>query len=152
IDQDDDISPAAINALLKDTTDMLVEVIAVKKFREARARKYLPGKLLVYADPTGEDVSLGLVIDDELSKIHDLALARLNAVERLGIRVGRPAERPRLEEELELLRVPTESTSKPTPSSADHPQFVSRNPDRKTTRKPTPPAGEPDSQVPQVPS
>ncbi|GLW08721.1 hypothetical protein Misp01_38510 [Microtetraspora sp. NBRC 13810] len=123
ISKDDDITPAVLNNLLKLTGDEGVEVITVKKIREGKPR-YLQVKLLIYADTTGTDIVLSMVVNDELSKVHEHALARLDAVTKLNIRVEQPAEHPPLDAELERQRIPVEPTS---------PAELSPSPPRATT-------------------
>ncbi|WP_440068607.1 hypothetical protein [Streptosporangium sp. OZ121] len=117
---EDDIAPATINALFGDVDETQMEVVAVKRFHEKPAKRFLPVKLLVYAD-NGQDINLAVAIADELSQTHELALAALGGSERLGIRVDQPAQRPILTDELEALRIPTHPTQETEPPT---PQFT----------------------------
>lgn len=116
----DDVSAAEFNALLK--ADRL-QVLRVHKVT-TRKHRYLPALLLVFADTERKEIELALCLDDDLSDAHAIALNRVGAVERLGIKVGSPPERPALDEDLEQLRAAdgeaVEAASEPE-SSADGP-------------------------------
>ncbi|MFF7929079.1 hypothetical protein ACFZDP_50015 [Streptomyces mirabilis] len=106
-----DITAADITTLLRDngTTDR--EVLQVKSITQARARRVLPVKLLVYADQDRSDIQLGVVVDGELSHLHELELIGFGGAKRLDITVEPPAERPVLDPELEKARVPLPEVS-----------------------------------------
>ncbi|MEU4516232.1 hypothetical protein AB0G05_42635 [Nonomuraea wenchangensis] len=115
-----DLSPSALNAFLAQVADPAaeesIEVVNVRKFSAKRTRRFRPVKLLVYADATRQDINLAVVVDDEVSRRHELALAALGGASALGIRVDEPAERPMLADELERLRVPTGGTAPEAPA------------------------------------
>ena len=66
----------------------------------------MPAKVLVYADADRSDIQLAVVIDDELSAAHELALLNLGGAAALGIQVEPPSQRPTLDPGLERARVP----------------------------------------------
>lgn len=112
----DEVTVPAINSLLRGSTGSRssLEVLVVRKIRPSTHR-YLPVKLLVYGDPEGGEVELSVVVDHEVSPAHDLALAKLGGVEKLGITVAPPTPRPTLTDELEALRVAVDPTQPPAP-------------------------------------
>lgn len=95
-----DVTAAEFNALLRAERLQVLRIhkVAVRKHR------YLPALLLVFANPSRDEVELALCLDDDLSNAHGIALDRVSAVDRLGISVGKPAERPVLAADLEELR------------------------------------------------
>lgn len=115
-----DLSLSALNTFLAQVADPAaeesIEVINVRKFGEKRTRRFRLVKLLVYADATRQDINLALVIDNEISPRHELALARLGGANALGIRVDKPAERPKLTDDLERLRIPTSGLTSDAPT------------------------------------
>ncbi|GAA2215689.1 hypothetical protein GCM10009850_111570 [Nonomuraea monospora] len=118
-----DVSPAALNRFLgdisDDSADLRLEVINIRKINVKRVRRFRPVRLLVFADTTLEDVNLAVVIDNEISPSHQRALAKLGGAAALGIKIDEPAERPRLDDELEQLRAPT--TASPSTLAAEPP-------------------------------
>lgn len=92
-----DVTPSGFNALFKgDRLQVLrIHKVAVKKHR------YLPVQMLVYADQDRQELELAICIDDELAISHGLALDSIEAVDRLGLSVGKAEPRPMLEAELE---------------------------------------------------
>jgi hypothetical protein len=108
---DTDITAADITALLREngTTDR--EVLQVKSISQAKARRVLPVKLLVYADEDRTDIQLGVVVDGELSQTHELALIGHGGAKALGITIEPPPERPILEPELEKARIPLQEVT-----------------------------------------
>lgn len=97
----EDVTPAGFNALLRGDR---LQVLRIHK-TSVKKHRYLPAQLLVYADHQRQELELGLCIDDELATAHGLALDRIGAVQRLGLSLGTPAERPQLEPELEQQRL-----------------------------------------------
>ncbi|WP_018762339.1 hypothetical protein [Arthrobacter sp. 135MFCol5.1] len=93
----DDVTPSGFNALFKgDRLQVLrIHKVAVKKHR------YLPVQMLVYADQDRQELELAICIDDELAVAHGLALDGIEAVNRLGLTLGKPDPRPILDAELE---------------------------------------------------
>lgn len=96
----DDVSPSSFNALFKGDR---LQVLRIHKVA-AKKHRYLPVKMLVYADENRQELELAICIEDDLATAHGLALDSIGAVERLGLSFGQPAERPMLEPELEALR------------------------------------------------
>lgn len=97
----EDVTPEGFNALLRGDR---LQVLRIHK-TTVKKHRYLPAQLLVYADHQRQELELGLCIDDELATSHGLALDRIGAVQRIGFSLGAPAERPRLEPELEERRL-----------------------------------------------
>ncbi|MDQ0825587.1 hypothetical protein QFZ60_001760 [Arthrobacter sp. B2I5] len=93
----DDVTPSGFNALFKgDRLQVLrIHKVAVKKHR------YLPVQMLVYADQDRQELELAICIDDELAVAHGLALDGIEAVNRLGLTLGKADPRPILDAELE---------------------------------------------------
>lgn len=96
----DDVTPPGFNALLRRDR---IQVLRIHKV-SVRKHRYLPVQLLVYADPGRNEVELAVCIDDDLATEHALALARIEAVKRLGISVGDAEPRPVLDADLEAQR------------------------------------------------
>ncbi|TDT78666.1 hypothetical protein DFO47_10659 [Arthrobacter sp. AG258] len=128
----------------RDDRNRLIEIIRIRKIASQNQFLYLPAKLLIYGNPDSGEVELALCIDGELQTTHGLELAAMDAVSKLGIQVGQPEPRPRLEPALEKLRVSAEQvevlaqgikTSLPDvesvePSSTEAPPKVSEMPVR----------------------
>lgn len=91
----DDVTPAAINALLRGER---LQVLRVHKVT-SRKYRYLPVQLLIYGDPGRNEIELAVCIDDELSVSHSYALETVKAVASLGISIGQPAPRPVMDPE-----------------------------------------------------
>lgn len=116
----DDVTPSGFNALFR--RDRL-QVLRIHKV-SIRKHRYLPVKLLIYGDPARQEVELALCIDDDLAGEHGLALARIEAVDRLGISIGEAEPRPILDAELESQRTDdppghVESDAAPSPRAND---------------------------------
>lgn len=118
----DDVTAAEFNALLKAERLQVLRIhkVAVRKHR------YLPALLLVFADSSRDEIELALCLDDDLSNAHGIALDRVGAVERLGLSVGKPAERPVLEADLEDMRADAEQQDEPV--AQDPPESKSIQP------------------------
>lgn len=101
-----DVTPNAINRVLEVTAEdeVQVQVLRVQKLTR-RARLLLPVKLLIYADEAGVEVQLGVVVDGELSVLHEIELNKLGGAERLEIKVAAPAVAPELPAELSDERI-----------------------------------------------
>ncbi|WP_157875880.1 phospholipase D-like domain-containing protein [Peterkaempfera griseoplana] len=106
----DDLTPEKINNLLRTIPDSSLTVLAVRRIKQPRTPRYLPVDLLVYTDPDRAEIQLAVVLDGKLSGAHDIALISLGGADTLDIRVDPPAERPMLDEGLESIRVPVDST------------------------------------------
>ncbi|MEV7928587.1 phospholipase D-like domain-containing protein [Kitasatospora sp. NPDC088779] len=100
-----DIPVTDINALLRERGTTNREVLLVRKATQAKARRVMPAKLLVYADPERTDIQLGVVVDGELSHTHEIALLNHGGAKALGIQVEPAPERPALTPELERARI-----------------------------------------------
>lgn len=108
-----DVAASEINALLRDRGDVRREVLLVKRVSQAKARRVMPAKILVYADADRSDIQLAVVVDDDLSQAHELALLNQGGASALGIQVAPPAERPTLDDpKLESARVPLAEVSR----------------------------------------
>lgn len=95
-----DVSPGAMNSLLKDGR---VEVLRVHRV-SVRKHRYLPVKLLVFGDPARHEIELAVCIDDDLSPEHGMALDRAGAADKLKLSLVDAEPRPLLDEELERIR------------------------------------------------
>ncbi len=86
-----DIPVERVNHLLKtQVEETRMEVLGVRRVQPKRP-KYMPIKLLVYADPTRTEVEIATCIEGDLSPEHDLALARLGGAAKIGITVVQDA-------------------------------------------------------------
>ena len=74
----DDVTPTGFNALLKGGRHQVLRVHKVT----SRKHRYLPVKLLVYADQSRRELEWAVCIEDDLATEHGLALDRIQAVER----------------------------------------------------------------------
>lgn len=101
-----DVTAEGFNALLsaRDGRQRRVEILRVRRV-SPNTHRYMPVQLLVYGDPARNEVDLAVCIDGELQPEHGLALDSIGAVDRLGLSVGPPEERPLLDPELESQRV-----------------------------------------------
>lgn len=92
---DGDFPPHGLNRMLAgdEDNDGKVEILAVRKITP-RARLFLPVKLLVFADRDGAEAQVGVVVDGELSRDHELEIERLGGADALGINVAPPAAAP----------------------------------------------------------
>lgn len=106
----DDIPVADFNSLLK--SDKL-QVLRVRR-ATTKKHRYLPVQLLVYADMATGELDLAVCLDDRLAIDHSIALAKIGAVERLGLRFEENDDRPVLDDELESQR-----TEVPSPVAGD---------------------------------
>lgn len=111
----DDVTPSGFNALLRrDRLQVLrIHKVSISKYR------YLPVKLLIYGDQARKEIELALCIDDDLAVEHGLALARIEAVSRLGITLGEAEPRPVLDDELESHRTAEPVDQPGEPSASD---------------------------------
>jgi hypothetical protein len=101
-----DVTAERFNALLarRGGRTANIEILKVRKV-SPNTHQYMQAQLLIYGAPERAEVQLGLCIEGDLSSNHDLALQRIDAVGRLGISVGSPAERPPVPDALEQIRV-----------------------------------------------
>lgn len=107
----DDVTPPAFNELLAGGKTKVLRVHKVT----GNVHRYLPVKLLVYAEQNRRELELAVCVEDELAIDHGLALDQIEAVSRLGLSLGAPEPRPVLDEALESQRV---STAPPEPEAA----------------------------------
>jgi hypothetical protein len=118
----DDVTPSGFNALLNGNK---LQVLRVHKVT-SRKHRYLPVKLLVYADQSRSELELAVCIEDDLATEHCLALDRIQAVERLGLSLGDAGPRPILDEELEGQRI-TDSSAESDVVEGQEDQFPIRS-------------------------
>ena len=99
-----DVTIASLNKLLTEgeSREAKLDVLAVEGVSPKKHR-YLPVKLLIFADDRRAEVQLGLVIEGQLSSSHERALIAAGGHGALGINVGEPAERPALPDDLGLV-------------------------------------------------
>jgi phosphatidylserine/phosphatidylglycerophosphate/cardiolipin synthase-like enzyme len=74
-------------------------------------------KLLIYGNVTGGEVELSVVVDELQSSRHDIALEGLGGAEGLGIKVGKPDDRPTLSGDLEAQRLEVGAAEAPAVES-----------------------------------
>lgn len=103
-----DLTVEQFNDLMRNREDRerLIEILRIRKIASQNQHLYLPGQLLVYGNPEQDEIALELCIDGELQSQHELELAALGAVEKLGFQVAPPEPRPTLSPDLEEARVP----------------------------------------------
>jgi hypothetical protein len=100
-----DVTVANLNRLISegDSREGRLDVLAVENL-SPKKHSYLPVKLLIFADDSRAEVQLGVVIEGQLSGIHERALLTVGGPATLGISIGEPAERPALPDDLEAVR------------------------------------------------
>lgn len=103
----DDVTPVEFNRLLKADRQDRLQVLRIHKV-VVKKHRYLPVQLLVYGDDTRRELELAVCVEDDLSTEHGLALDRVSAVERLGLKLEAAEPRPVLDEELENQRASVE--------------------------------------------
>ena len=122
----DDVTPAEFNRLLKIRSKERLQVLRIHKVTLKR-HLYFPVQLLVYGDESRSEIELAICIDDALAHDHGIALDRIGAVDRLGLKLAVAEPRPILDEELESQRsgpiepspaVPTDSPEPPLASAS----------------------------------
>lgn len=103
----DDVTAAKFNDLLRarPAREQRIEILQVRKV-SPNTHRFLPAHLLIYGDPSREEIEPAVCVEGELRTDLGLALDKINGVERLGLSIGPPAERPKLDDELENQRVP----------------------------------------------
>jgi hypothetical protein len=106
----DDVTPAEFNRLLKAESQDRLQVLRIHKVQVKR-HLYLPVELLIYGDETRSEIELAVCIDDDLAEDHGIALDRIGAVDRLGLKLAAAEPRPVLEDELEIQRSGREDTN-----------------------------------------
>ena len=99
----DDVTAAEFNQLLKKRGHDRLQVLRIHKV-QATKHRYFPVQLLVYGDETRSELELAVCVDDELVAEHGFALERIDAVQRLGLKLEPAEPRPVLEDELEVER------------------------------------------------
>jgi hypothetical protein len=100
-----DVTVASLNRLIAegDSREGRLDVLAIENV-SPRKHRYLPVKLLLFADDARAEVQLGIVIEGQLSSIHERALLTTGGASALGISIGEPAKRPPLPDDLEAIR------------------------------------------------
>ncbi|MFG2286539.1 phospholipase D-like domain-containing protein [Streptomyces sp. NPDC048595] len=109
--EDGEVTAEEITTLLHENGTTTREVLQVKSIVQTRTRHVLPVKLLVYADAERADIELGVVIDGELSDRHEIELIGFGGAKGLGINVEPEPERPLLEPDLEMARIPLQEVT-----------------------------------------
>ncbi|MEV3854991.1 hypothetical protein AB0J38_11770 [Streptomyces sp. NPDC050095] len=141
-----DITAEDINALLRESGNTRRDVLLIKDLTQAKARRVMPAKVLVYADPDRADIQLGVVVDGELSHAHELALIAQGGAKTLNITVEPAPERPALAPELERARTAlpdtTQHRAKQAAAHLGTPGPIPRQPDRPNPDGPPAPAHE----------
>lgn len=137
--EDGEVTAEEITALLVENGTTTREVLQVKGIVQTRVRHVLPVKLLVYADAERADIELGVVIDGELSDRHEIELIGFGGAKGLGINVEPDLERPPLEPDLEMARIPLQEVTQKRAEQA----AVQLN-------SPVPLPSEPEAQKPQA--
>lgn len=117
-----DFAPQALNRLLSndEESEDRIEILVVQKMTP-KARLLLPVKLLIFSDKEASETQVGIMIDGELSREHELEVERLGGAETLGIRVGPPLLAPlgELSKEAISQRVPLEELARLRASAAE---------------------------------
>jgi hypothetical protein len=106
----DDVTPAEFNRLLKADSQDRLQVLRIHKVVVKR-HLYLPVQLLIYGDESRSELELAVCVDDDLATEHGIALDRVGAVERLGLKLEAAEPRPVLDEELEIQRTSAKGPS-----------------------------------------
>lgn len=99
----DDVTAVEFNRLLRADTQSKLQVLRIHKVQVTKHR-YLPVQLLVYGDEARSEIELAVCVDDELATEHNLALERIDAVKRLGLKLAPAEPRPTLDDDLEIQR------------------------------------------------
>jgi hypothetical protein len=105
-----DVTPAEFNRLLKARGQERLRVLRIHKVA-VKKHLYLPVQLLVYGDENRRELELAVCIDDDLATEHGLALDRVGAVDRLGLKLEAAEPRPVLDEDLESKRTSQDELS-----------------------------------------
>src|SRR5690606_7692574 len=98
-----DVTAVEFNRLLRADTQSKLQVLRIHKVQVTKHR-YLPVQLLVYGDEARSEIELAVCVDDELATEHNLALERIDAVKRLGLKLAPAEPRPTLDDDLEIQR------------------------------------------------
>jgi hypothetical protein len=99
----DDVTPAEFNRLLKAGGQSRLQVLRIHKV-VVQKHRYLPVQLLIYGDDSRRELELAVCVEDDLATDHGLALDRIGAVERLGLKFEAADPRPVLDDDLESQR------------------------------------------------
>lgn len=99
----DDVTPSEFNRLLRKSNNDRLQVLRIHKV-VTRKHLYLPVQLLIFGDEGRRELELAVLLDDELVADHGVALEKIGAVERLGLKIEPADPRPRLDAELEEQR------------------------------------------------
>ncbi|ARF53694.1 phospholipase D-like domain-containing protein [Streptomyces gilvosporeus] len=109
--EDGEVTAEEITTLLQENGTTTREVLQVKSIVQTRTCHVLPVKLLVYADAERAEIELGVVIDGELSDRHEIELIGFGGAKALGISVEPEPERPLLEPDFEMARIPLQEVT-----------------------------------------
>lgn len=118
----DDVTPSEFNRLLKKSNNDRVQVLRIHKV-VTRKHLYLPVQLLIFGDEGRRELELAVLLDDELVADHGVALEKIGAVERLGLKLEPADPRPMLDGDLEEQRSVTSYPST-GPESEDGAEVV----------------------------
>lgn len=114
-----DVTVNRINELLRiKAEDSKSEILTVRKVRHKRPR-YLPIKLLVYADSSRDDVDVAVCIDGDLSPAHDEIIAHRGGAAALDITLIDEKSQPAVDDAVERL-LTTHQTEDALEPGADH--------------------------------
>lgn len=123
-----DITTASLNRLISEGANRMgrLDVLTVDN-ASPKKHRYLPVKLLIFADDARTEVQLGVVIEGQLSAVHERALLAAGGPSALGISIGEPAERPALPDDLEAVRISQEAQSVAIPAELVSAQFATNS-------------------------
>lgn len=137
---DTDFPANGLNRMFtEEEVESRVEILLVRKVTH-RARVFLPAKLLIFADATGNEVQVGVVIDGEMSRDHELEIERLGGADAIGISVAAPAATPLegLTADLVSIRVSADEVAQLRASVKEPPASVARAGDPAPAASPEP--------------
>lgn len=102
----DDVTITEINELLRRQRSGRLGRIEILRLRKlaANTHRYIPCKMLVFGNDDQSDAEVSLVVDQQVSSAHDIAIASLGGARVLGVKVATPEPRPVLDQELEARR------------------------------------------------
>ena len=114
-----DVTVASLNRLISDDPNRegKLDVLAVEDVSPKKHR-YLPVKLLVFADDTRTEVQIGVVVEGQVSSNHEHALLKAGGPSSLGITVAEPAERPQLPDDLDAIKTSQSAEESVSPVEA----------------------------------
>lgn len=89
-----------------------IEILKLRKIA-SNTHRYIPCKMLVFGSEDGTEAEVSLVVDQQVSSAHDLAVAGLGGARALGVAVVGAEPRPVLDKELEAKRLEAASADPP---------------------------------------